>query len=348
MRRSIVESWSEVAVGTVMASGEKPFPVTATVCAYNAERFLERAVRSLCEQTHRELEILIVDDASTDGTPAVAAARARADCRVRVITLSANGGLAHARQIGIESACSEWVLFLDADDVALPEMIAKQVAVARRDPDIIAVSTYAFYVGDDAGTRIGEQRIGVRSKHEFFEKYRDAKLIFMSNPNLCSRRHVLAAGGYRQLEMAEEGSVRFQDLAEDLDLWCRLSDFGSEGKYMLTVQEPLFLYRKTSGSMSSTNVFRMQEKMRWIKDCLSRRRRGLPERTLSEYRRSIPWLAKLTHLRIDYAALAFKRMAFSYSKQEYGRAIVLMGAAGLLSPRLVVQKVRTQKRIRAG
>jgi hypothetical protein len=138
--------------------------------------------------------------------------------------------------------------------------------------------------------------------------------------------------------------VRYQDFSEDVDLWCRLADFAAKGKYLITIPEPLFLYRKSAGSLSTTNIFRMQEKIRWIKDCLKRRRSGLPERSFEEHRKSLLFFRRIHYLRADYAALAYRKMGLCYLKRQYSKALPLFALVCLLDPRLLVQKLKTQKR----
>src|SRR5579859_6471888 len=90
--------------------------VTVLIPAYNAGPFLHRAVGSALDQTHPPLEVIVVDDGSTDDTADVAQRLALADPRVRVIRLPENGGPAKARNAGLDLARGEWVAVLDADD----------------------------------------------------------------------------------------------------------------------------------------------------------------------------------------------------------------------------------------
>ncbi|MGW1026514.1 bifunctional glycosyltransferase/CDP-glycerol:glycerophosphate glycerophosphotransferase [Streptomyces sp. NPDC002577] len=93
------------------------YTVTVVVAAYNASATLDRALRSALGQTHRRIEVVVVDDASTDGTLAVAQQYAHRDPRVRVVARPQNsGGVGAPRNNGIEVATGQYVLFLDADD----------------------------------------------------------------------------------------------------------------------------------------------------------------------------------------------------------------------------------------
>jgi len=103
--------------------------VTVIVPAWNAERTLEETLRSVAAQTYRNLEILIVDDGSTDATAAIAAAFCAREPRARLISTE-NGGVAAARNRAIAEAVGDWIAPIDADDLWHPTKIKKQVAGA--------------------------------------------------------------------------------------------------------------------------------------------------------------------------------------------------------------------------
>ncbi len=106
--------------------------VSCIVPVYNGEAYLGAALDSILTQTWRPLEIIVVDDGSTDGSAAVAEAYGAA---VRVIK-QANAGCAVARNAGLAAATGEFVAFLDADDVWLPEKLDRQMARFEARPDL--------------------------------------------------------------------------------------------------------------------------------------------------------------------------------------------------------------------
>ena len=109
-----------------------PGRVSVVVPAYNAEAFLERAIRSVWSQTHprEQVELLIVDDGSTDGTRA-AAERLQAVGPIRTCVLThpggVNCGVAPSRQLAVREASGEFIALLDADDAFLPERLSASV-----------------------------------------------------------------------------------------------------------------------------------------------------------------------------------------------------------------------------
>ncbi len=98
--------------------------ISVIVPVYNAERYLARCVESILAQTHGELELILVDDGSTDGSGALCDGFAMRDGRVRVVH-KANGGVSAARNDGIEAARGEWIAFCDNDDFYAPTMLER-------------------------------------------------------------------------------------------------------------------------------------------------------------------------------------------------------------------------------
>ena len=120
--------------------------VSVVVPAHDVERFIADAVRSVCEQTFGDLECIVVDDGSTDGT--AAAALAAGDARVRVVR-QANAGVSAARNRGIGEARAPLVALLDADDVWLPPKLALQVERFSERPDLGLLAT-GYLIVDEA------------------------------------------------------------------------------------------------------------------------------------------------------------------------------------------------------
>lgn len=115
--------------------------VSVIVPVFNAEATLPTALRSLLAQTHTALEILVVDDASTDASLAVAEAFAAGDSRVRVLPQSVNQGAYTARNRGLAEATGEFWTVHDSDDWSHPQKLALQVAAMREHDDWVACSS---------------------------------------------------------------------------------------------------------------------------------------------------------------------------------------------------------------
>lgn len=122
--------------------------VSVVVPAYNGARYLAGTLDSLLGQTLRELEVLVVDDASVDGTRELVRARAAADPRLRLLAQSENGGTLAARKRGVLATRGELVTLVDQDDELVPEALERLVAAAR----LLPGDVWHFGVRVDAAT----------------------------------------------------------------------------------------------------------------------------------------------------------------------------------------------------
>ena len=111
--------------------------VSIIMPAYNSERYIEEAIKSVICQTYREWELLVIDDGSTDCTAALVEAVALKDSRVKLVRLKFNQGVAAARNKGLELAKGRYIAFLDSDDLWLPQKLEKQIAFMN-------VNNYSF------------------------------------------------------------------------------------------------------------------------------------------------------------------------------------------------------------
>jgi succinoglycan biosynthesis protein ExoO len=119
--------------------------ITVLIAAYNAEGFLRRAVASALTQSLAPLEVLVVDDASTDDTVGVVRQLASADSRIRLIPLPQNGGPSAARNAGLDAARGEWVAVLDADDAFMPQRLQRMLQYALESGADIVVDNFRSY-----------------------------------------------------------------------------------------------------------------------------------------------------------------------------------------------------------
>jgi glycosyltransferase involved in cell wall biosynthesis len=318
-----------------------PAPVTVIVCCYNAAETIRESLESLLTQSHPSIHLLVIDDGSTDESAAIVQEVAAGAPNLRLLRNDGNRGTAYTRMRGLQEATTEFVMFFDSDDRAEPQLVATLLEKALSDEKILGVACYARYFGERGA--LGIQQIGPTSATDFFSLYAAKKMIFIVPVTLFRRSIALQVGGYRTGVLPNLKGIRYEDFSEDLDLWCRMSDLGARGMYFITLPVPLFWYRKPLNSVSTKNVFLMQLKMRWIKDCLLRRRAGKPERSLGEYLASRTWAERLDDLRSDHAAMCYKRAGFAYSQGQFVRVALFLSVAGLLSPKLILQKIATQR-----
>lgn len=125
----------------VIRETEQTELISVIVAAYNIEAYIERGVESICRQTYRNLEIIVVDDGSTDQTGAICDRLMAEDQRVRVIH-KANGGPAEARNVGIAQAGGSYIGFVDGDDWIDPDMYEKMLSALLEQNADIAICRY--------------------------------------------------------------------------------------------------------------------------------------------------------------------------------------------------------------
>jgi len=116
---------------------DQPPLVSVVIPAYNCERFIDETLRSVFAQSYANIEVIVVDDGSTDGTGAVLSSYDKRICCIR----QQNGGLAAARNSGLRRARGKYVAQLDADDLCVADRIATQVEVLETNPTVVVCSS---------------------------------------------------------------------------------------------------------------------------------------------------------------------------------------------------------------
>lgn len=219
----------------MMTATARPF-FSVIVPTFNRVDMLPRAVASVLAQEFADLELLIVDDGSTDDTPAVLAALD--DPRVRVLR-QANGGVSSARNLGLSRARGEAVTFLDSDDESHPEWLSVFAAVLK-DP------------------RVGIATAGARVIHRTQDGTKlDADLLLPQplGPVYCHQRISYTAGTLatrRKLLLSISGYAEAVRFAENAEMAMRLVPACLErGLEVVAVHRPLVIYHRDASAWSA-------------------------------------------------------------------------------------------------
>ena len=116
---------------------------------YNVESYLDRSIQSILSQSYRDIELILIDDGSTDGSSSLCDEFAKKDDRVSVVHKE-NGGVSTARNVGLEIATGEYLTFVDPDDFLAPDtyMVNMEYLTAHKDVDILQYP-YCNYISDD-------------------------------------------------------------------------------------------------------------------------------------------------------------------------------------------------------
>lgn len=187
-----------------------PAAVTVLIGAYENERTVARAVASILAQTERNLELIVIDDGSRDGSSAVAREAIGSDPRGRVMRLERNLGIARSLNAGLEAAAAPLVAIQDADDYSAPNRLERQLAAIAAEPKVAVVGSRMREV-DGAG-RVLQPRTSFAAGD-----VGPVLLRFNPIPNgsaLIRRDAARAVGGY-------DPRYRY---ATEYDLWLRLAE----------------------------------------------------------------------------------------------------------------------------
>lgn len=215
-----------------MASPSHPL-VSVVIPAYNAEKTLRRALDSVWLQDYRPLEVIVIDDASTDGTARIA--EEDAGKGLTLVRLPRNLGECGAMNAGIRAATGEYVAFLDADDEWRAGKIAKQMAILAANPQMQFITCQAYFVSpSNDGQPVLWGDIPPTDSREIWRLLLARPMI--SKPCVIARRDALLAHG---------GFDHTLKVAGDQDMWIRLAAEGEVGY----VPEPLVTVYDTPGSL---------------------------------------------------------------------------------------------------
>lgn len=197
---------------------------------YNCAATLAATVDSVLAQDFPDWELLLVDDASSDGTVDLAEAYQQRDGRIRLLRREKNGGAARARNLGIENARGRYIAFIDADDVWLPHKLSRQIALMRERG--WPFSFTAFQQVNDDGDEL--ERIGVPERVSY-------RQLLKTNYIGCSTA---------VFDREELGRESMPDIRkrQDFGLWLRLL---KRTPFAYGIDEALTRYRVHSGSLSA-------------------------------------------------------------------------------------------------
>lgn len=198
--------------------------VSVITPAYNAEKYIAQTLDSILASTHRDIEVIVVDDGSTDGTAAIINKYAQADSRVHYIT-QANGGPCRARNNAIEHAQGQYILPVDADDLIAPWLIEELVRLIDSQPDVKVVMPRGEFIGARTGLW---------------------KLPPFSIGLLARRNMICATALYRRDDWARVGG--YDEEIGALEDWCFWIAMLKDGGNVLTTDRVGLQYRIHEGS----------------------------------------------------------------------------------------------------
>lgn len=214
--------------------------ISVVMPVYNGARYLESALRSIMVQTHENIEIIVIDDASTDDTGILLERLAEEDPRLRVLSLSKNSGSAGATNAALGQVRAPYVARMDADDIAHPDRLARQKAYLDAHPDVMLVASSV----EQIDARGCVQRISARARDRFMSAWFGRFQMPFVHPTMMFRT---------------TGAMRYDpafEMAEDYDLAARAGELGET----VALPDMLVQYRN-HGEQITARKFRAQNEV---------------------------------------------------------------------------------------
>lgn len=210
--------------------------VTVLMTVYNGEKCLAYSIESVLNQTFKDFEFLIINDASTDKSLSVI--ESYKDERIRLYTNERNIGQTKSLNVGLKLARGKYIARTDADDASLPMRLERQVSYMEKNPKITVLGASAYQY-DETWRVFNLVHMPKSSKAIIQRIFFASPLVHVSA--LMNRQAVLASGGYNEA----------YDILADYELWSRLIH---DGHYLSNTREVLVGYMVSSASFGAMNM----------------------------------------------------------------------------------------------
>lgn len=244
--------------------------VSVIIPAYNSSEYLIAAIESVLCQSYKNIEIIVVDDGSTDNTKNVLASYIEKG--LLSYNYQENQGPGSARNRGIRKAKGEYIAFLDSDDILLPDSVEKRIAFFERQPDVAMIFTDLYRIkkkGGYAEVHLKEnsfltlftKAIIYRDppRYVFDKTFRDMAFVhhpFIKTPTVMVRKSIFEKVGYFNTQLRA---------AEDIDLWLRISQYGLIGY----IDKPLSRWNNYRSILTSNYRSFFEDSINYYKTLLS-------------------------------------------------------------------------------
>ncbi len=301
-------------------------PLTVVLPVHNALPYLEAALSSILNQTFTDLEILAIDDGSTDGSGDYL--ESVQDSRLTVLHQDASG-LGAVLNRGIDRCRTKFIARMDADDISLPERLEQQMNCLQNNPRLVAVGSPLNFLVEQ------QVQSGLRYPRAHDAIVRDllANGSGLSHPTLLMYTSAARAVGYR-----------IRGAGEDLDFCLRLAEHGE----VTNLKSPQYLYRLHHKSLSMTKQGSLECGYAYARLTALQRRKGSPETPFEMFQndwkqRSFP---ERTRTRLNSLSSERYRLArIAWARQKYWKGAAYLAASVLLKPQRAIQVVGRKLRL---
>lgn len=309
------------------------FPIViALIPGFNPGEYLRESVTSLLHQTQALHKLVVIDDGSTDNSFATLADLEMSGS-IEIHRNETNMGRAASLNAAFLRYEADYFILQDADDVAKPERVARQVAFMEEHPEVGCSSSFIDYI-DKTGRKIA------KGKLDLLDDERLAEYLAGNEPfGLFCPAVILRASVVKNPQFHFRGQFW---PADDIDLWNRIAETGFKVRAQ---PERLVGYRIHGNSAVTSGFTRTRMQFEWLRSCLRARRAGLPEPTQEEFLvswNSVPIWKKINRSRKIFAKGLYRSAGFAVSEQRRLHFIAFLFISFVLSPVYVVHRIWQQ------
>lgn len=212
--------------------------ISVIMPCYNQEKYVEIALNSILNQTYRNLEVIVIDDCSSDNSGIILQSYAARDSRIRYIRNEVNMRLIATLNKGIELSSGNYIARMDADDICVRDRLDLQINYLRKNPEIDIVSSYSKYITEDGLKTTSNPNIfATKSNSIRFISLFESPIL---HAGLLGKKHIFQQFRFENIE----NNLHI----EDYELWSRM--LKNEVKFGV-IPEFLYFYRRNSQSVST-------------------------------------------------------------------------------------------------
>lgn len=289
---------------------------------WNDERFILDSIQSVLNQTFKNFELIIINDASTDNSLRLIQEKANLDKRIKVLSLKKNLGMANALNEAIKYSKGEYIARMDSDDLMYENRIEEQVKYMNNNEDVEVLSCLGTYLGVN-GNNFGVTSTEIINHQSFKHLIRNNKPIGLLHPGTVFKKKIVQEiGGYNKIFWP----------AEDIDLWNRLALKG----HVIYVQKKILMkYRIHENSIITSKFLDSYNIYKWVKYCLVCKNMNKPEigyADFIDYQKKKNIFIKINNLRKLYYSFYLRKLILYILNKNFLKLLISIFLLILLRP----------------
>jgi glycosyltransferase involved in cell wall biosynthesis len=308
------------------------FKVTALIPAFNPGIYIKESVASLLAQKPFIPRIVVIDDCCTDGSISEIESW-KEQSLIEIVRNARNLGKSASLNRAFAIYDSDYFIIQDADDIAMPDRVARQVAFMDANPDVGLSSSFVHYINSE-GRKIAEGKLDLLNDKKLSEYLTGEDPFGLYCPAVIMRANV-----------AKDPDLDFRGQfwpADDIDLWNRVAEKG----HIVRVQPEFLVGYRVHGNSAVTSGFkRTRMQYEWVRACLRARRKGQREPSKEQFLddwNAAPIWKKINRARKFLAKGYYRAAGFAWAERKCTRALWSAALAVGLQPEYALRRAGAQ------